>query len=180
VAVQQQVIPIKNEKPDLCTPCGGRCCRWAAGIYHPSQIFHGPNGTMKEMLDALSKSASVAHVEFKAISSSVEHDFEVGDWVSVPVVMPRHYHSPDVVFRMDVIGRCIHHGEEGCSLVYDNRPLECQTLEARDGGECGFPATFSRERDLLESWLPYRDFLHRFDEIYSRHPGKFQFKTRKK
>ena len=168
MAVQQRVMPIKNEKPDLCTPCGGRCCRWAAGVYHPTQIFHGPNGTMKEMLDALSNNASIGQVEFKAVSSSIEYDFGVGDWVSVPVVMPRHYHSPDIIFRTDVIGRCIHHGEKGCSLLYEKRPFECQTLEARADGECGLPTKFSRERDLLEAWLPYRDFLYRFDDICGR------------
>ena len=180
MATQQRIIAIKNEKPELCAPCGGRCCRWAAGIYHPSQVFSGPVGTMKEMLVALSKKASMAHVEFKAVSSSVEYDFEVGDWVSVPVVMPRLYHSPDIVFRMDVIGLCIHHDENGCSLTHEDRPLECQMLEARANDECGLPATFSRERDLLEAWLPYRDLLHRFDDIYHRQIYFDETKTPKK
>lgn len=161
--MQINIIPIKNERPDLCTPCGGRCCKSAPGIYHPDQIFKNGKPTFKDMLDAFSNNASVTWVEF------CRSDGTKGDWSdfeTVPVVAPRDAHSPDIRFRTSIWGKCIHLTDKGCSFEHQDRPLECRMLEAQPDMECGLPQTFDRVKDLLEQWLPYRDFMERFDEMY--------------
>ncbi len=163
--VSINVIPIKNERPDLCSPCGGQCCKRAPGIYHPSQIFKGETPTFKDLLDALSNKASITWVEFCRSGLSKE---DYSNFETVPVILPRDVHSPDIVFRSSIWGKCVHLTDIGCSFQHQDRPLECQMLEARPDRECGLPKTFDRVKDLLEQWLPYRDFMERFDDMYSR------------
>lgn len=163
--VSTNVIPIKNERPDLCSPCGGQCCKRAPGIYHPSQIFKGETPTFKDLLDALSNKASITWVEFCRSGLSKE---DYSNFETVPVILPRDVHSPDIVFRSSIWGKCVHLTDIGCSFQHQDRPLECQMLEARPEMNCGLPKTFDRVKDLLEQWLPYRDFMERFDDMYSR------------
>jgi len=150
--------PIRpNERPDLCGPCGGECCRARPGLESPDRFLAAPD-----------PAAALA----EALAS--------GDWVvvrqiGVPwedgVPPPREIRWREILcvrpatLAERAAGRaldggepspCAFLGETGCRLPFPSRPRMCQALEPAGGDDC--LASWDRG-DAARAWLPCQELV---------------------
>ena len=146
-----------NERPGLCGPCGGECCRTRPGAEAPERF-----------LAASDPAAALG----AALASG---DWVLAEHVGLPWVDGRppppeetrrilHYPRPATVAER---GRgkaapggepspCVFLDPHGCRLAFDERPRMCQALEPAGDGEC--TASWDRRSAAL-AWLPWQGLV---------------------
>lgn len=163
------VIPIKNENASTCSACGGDCCKWKPGIYHPNQLFKDSGR--------------------EAIKTRVHELLDSGDYVitwTTPIsessklissIQPRTaYYNGKLAIDSDGLGQCIHLTPTGCSQPFEQRPLECQSLVPQQSLEernCAHPKDSTLLSDLERAWGHYKGI---FDTIEDERWDKYSEK----
>ena len=153
-----KVIPIRsisaNEDQSTCSSCGGECCKWMPGMYHPEDLFSGMSDLQikQKILDMLqSNNTVVTHGEL--------------DNKRVYVLTPsagRHRSW----YNMDNFGTCANLSDSGCRLSAQDRPFECRTLVPNKDRKCKPSSDFNRDELLLE-WSIYDEVIEQvFDHFY--------------
>ena len=137
------VIPINNENKDLCSPCGGHCCKWSPGDYSPTQLGLD-TGNVKSKLSELIKQGK--HIFVRHSDGNQTY------WTMRPKTSLSKCRSG---FELDGLGRCIHLTESGCELAYDSRPLECQNL-IPSKEKCYYPEHWDYGVQIKQQWLRYK------------------------
>lgn len=163
----------RNETPDVCGPCGGECCKQLPGLYHPAQ-FGADLAGVYELL----KSGRAAIDNWDG--GEVYYTDDDGQRVTVdlehspayylrPAVKPHWQKQPSGiaswlfaaaagsggVFDQTWGGECVNLTDSGCSLSWDDRPVNCRGLVAKDGGRnCKTPAEFDKPA-LVVAWQPF-------------------------
>jgi hypothetical protein len=151
-------LPLEpNERPDLCGPCGGACCRTRPGLESPERFLAAPD-------PAAALAAGLASGEWVVVR-------QIGvPWVDgVP--------PPDEVRWREILclrpatvaeraagaalgggepSPCAFLGDAGCRLPFAGRPRMCQALEPSAGEEC--VASWDRG-DAARAWLPWQDLV---------------------
>jgi hypothetical protein len=148
-----------NENQELCSKCGGKCCKAYAGAYHPDDFNH-------ELTDAWLEDLVQGNQTYpngKPILVSI-------DWAEgvkgAPdgrgyFLRPRHI---DIDGEIGGIvdpswgAECYHLTATGCDLPFDERPYRCRLKEPSKCFEK--KDEFAEKNESMELWSPYWKKLH--------------------
>ena len=118
------------ENPEICRICGGSCCKWVPGAFHPSD-FAGEN--IEEIL----------------LTGIMDKKFVIKYTINEkPYVIPNTISGAE-------FGTCIFLTKTGCKLSYIKRPRECRMLEPSEG-QC---KAHSNKEECADGWSQYAQLL---------------------
>lgn len=165
--MNQKIIQIQNENKDICTPCGGQCCKSTPGTFMPNQILKGQSNQFEiinkmmddgliviNQIDVYNKDQPIAKLSYSFL-------------VLQPATSISKKWSTKTS-RGDNFGTCVNLTEKGCSLRFDERPYVCQQLIPIEGGKCHYDPKVNIDEKLFKAWEPHQQFLndlydHRWD-----------------
>jgi len=136
----------------MCSACGGKCCKHIAGSYWPED-FKEPI-TTDFILSLLNNG--------KFAIDWWEGDATGGDLDVTYFLRPRHKNEGAVNGSWG--GECINFTEGiGCSLSEENRPYQCRTLipNYKNGiVDCAdLPEDKAGKQDCAIAWYPYQSII---------------------
>lgn len=111
---------MSNENLNICSKCGGECCKLFPGFYYPDD-FRKRNGSLdwERILNLLT--SGLAQIDRW-------EDTEPVYFLRPKMVMKNDSHNG--IFSYPWGGDpCIHLTEYGCSLKYKQRPSQCRLLD---------------------------------------------------
>ena len=146
---------LNNERPEVCTTCGGKCCQNAPGGYFPSdfgdteaEIRAGVQAALLGGTAALSgyDEEPFVHPPIQGYEGIVQEVAVVSPFARLTGVYPK---SP-----------CANLTPAGCSLEFDRRPTQCRVLVPDPEGKvCRLPSSVSDEA-CREAWAPFLDLFN--------------------
>lgn len=128
-----------NETPNLCVGCG-LCCKNHAGWYHPEQVL--------DMLELL------AEDKLELLGKTIQID-AWDDSPPVYVLRPAHINSLGSNVDLSWSGSCVNHTDKGCSLSFETRPAQCQSLVVSADKKCKGSVTTETLKDIWEGYQIY-------------------------
>ncbi|HSN90133.1 MAG TPA: hypothetical protein VLS93_02800 [Anaeromyxobacteraceae bacterium] len=147
----------RNERPAVCGPCGGECCRTRPGVEAPGRFLGAPD-----------PAAALA----AALGSG---DWVLAEHVGVPWAEGQppppeersrilRYPRPATLAERGTgapapggePSPCVFLGPAGCRLAFEDRPRMCQALLPSPAGEC--EASWDRRSAAL-AWLPWQGLV---------------------
>ncbi|MCL2280295.1 hypothetical protein FWC31_00175 [Candidatus Saccharibacteria bacterium] len=144
--------PLSNENPELCSRCGGECCKHGGFAYAADDLaLQDKNGNLtteylRELLDGGKIQISYM-IYYNGLSSFI------------------------VEAAQSKEGVCKNLGEAGCNLAFDYRPAICRGFRPYPGGHInslgkGEPCRIDQyEKDRVRfSWRPYQEMLSMLHE----------------
>lgn len=150
------------ERPDLCAPCGGACCKRLPGASSPKDWGAPDRSMMRERLLLAIGSGRWALDWWEG-----EDEHEHAE-LRVDVFFPRPSPAGDEgdMLYPDDMGprwapltlRCTFLTPTGCELASAERPHECRALEPQPGG-IGCVAHAGDKAERAVEWAPYSDLL---------------------
>lgn len=157
-----------NENREMCSKCGGKCCKTYSGAYHPDDFKHElTDAWLQDLLEG-----NHTYTDGKPILVSI-------DWVEGVkggpdgrgyFLRPRHV-GGDIV-DPSWGASCCHLTETGCDLPFDERPWRCRL---REPSECiNDKMDTVEKRESVVPWRLYWKILHQFYLKYDKgtHTGK--------
>jgi Fe-S-cluster containining protein len=130
-----------NQNADLCTPCGGKCCKSIPGIYWPEDF-------------GSDRDAVIANVRVAIATGKTTLDYWEGKrklFYPRPAIKGKEGVAIDPSWG----GECTHLTAAGCALTWATRPAQCRSLEPRPRGACHSAAPFDSKYEAAKAWLPY-------------------------
>lgn len=138
-----------NENPEMCSKCGGRCCKGMPGIAMPEDFDMG-RGIEQELRAAIASGYWI----FDYL------DGENNTYFPRPATLET---VGKVVYGL-WLGTCAFLTDHGCALEFELRPHECRHLipKAMDGGKCkhGDIGTY----EYAKAWYEYQDMINKMIE----------------
>lgn len=121
-------LPVLNERPDICGPCGGQCCKQAPGISWPEELGSSPDEIYRGLVDRLRSGRWTIDV-YESLGA---------DWLHLRPAERGHENQP----RHNGWGACCTFlTAGGCELRHDDRPMQCRLYIPRittDGRACHY------------------------------------------
>jgi Fe-S-cluster containining protein len=134
-----------NEDKETCTKCGGECCKRYPGIIAPDDL----GATTR---DILSKCRELLR------TGGYQVDWWEGD-PNIYFVRPKIMdHRSGSVFSPSWGGSCYFLAYNGCTLLFEDRPLGCRVLvpnKETPGRGCVNPKEFATKWEFAVLWKPY-------------------------
>lgn len=141
-----------NERPDLCAPCGGKCCEIWPGIPHPEDLGAPDLDTLRASVSALLRSGRwvVDH------DASSWLDREPSAWYLRPAIRGTEGNQPPD-FEFDRSGPCTFLVDGRCE-IYEHRPRGCRLVvpSSRLPDGCKTPVGKIAQ---VDPWEPYESML---------------------
>lgn len=104
---------VSNERPDLCGPCGGLCCKNGPGIMDPADLGRDLKGAVKRLL--------------------ASGNYKVGREGGLLFLAPATTKATTAAFdEASPNVRCKLLTPTGCPLPFGQRPRQCRDLQAVD------------------------------------------------
>lgn len=148
----------KNEDLDLCSKCGGMCCKKCGCDYGIVDFEDRTYNGLKESLDKGDKSI-VAVLNFKPLKND--------RYIVDPVLYIRARNiNRCVVDLISMKTSCAELMENGCKYDYDHRPLGGRNLKPRELDEGGCYSIIPRI-DIMKQWIPYQKQLRKLVKYYT-------------
>lgn len=139
-----------NERPGICGPCGGQCCKNGPGRYHPDDF------------PVLADDLRLALATGRVCLDWWEGDFE-GFAGPVYYVRPAEKGHEGQLLHPGWEGECVNLTASGCALSFSSRPWQCRALVPKSGGrDCHYPEklpTDSYKAMGVRVWLPHQELL---------------------
>lgn len=134
-----------TENKELCTSCGGKCCKSFAGTCSPVDFEEMSYKHLKTILD----------------TGKYSIDWWEGK-KSTLFIRPRHKNSPivDPAWK----GECNFLASTGCELPYEKRPTQCKELIPMVSDKECYGETSKKE--LIFRWKPYQQILRKLELEY--------------
>lgn len=156
-----------NENKEICSKCGGECCKSYAGAYHPEDFNHElTDAWLEDLLEG-----NHAYPDGKPILVSIDWVEGVEDGPDGRGYFLRARHVGGGIVDPSWGAECYHLTETGCDLSFDERPWRCRL---KDPSECSkWRNGFSEKTESMEAWRQYWDKLHQFCLKYdeNKHTG---------
>lgn len=137
-----------NQNADLCTPCGGKCCKAIPGIYWPED-FGGDHDEV------------IANVRAAIAEGKTTLDY----WEGVTTddmyyVRPATKGMEGASIDPSEGGECTHLKATGCALTWAARPTQCRALEPKPGRKpstlaCEAPPAYATKLAAAKAWQGY-------------------------
>ena len=148
----------KNEDMDLCSKCGGMCCKKCGCDYGITDFYDRTYNGLKESLDKGDKSI-VAVLNFKPLKN--------GGNIIEPILYIRARNiNRGVVDLISMKTSCAELMESGCMYDYEHRPLGGRNLKPRELELGGCYPIISRI-DIMKQWVPYQKQLRKLVKHYT-------------
>lgn len=140
--------------PDLCGPCGGKCCKRAPGITSPDDWGAPDRAVMATRIEVALRSDKWAIDWWEETSELVETEY-----VRPAIAGMEGWHR-----HGSYGGRCTMLGVNGCGLVHDARPLGCRAVIPTQGPlpherHCGIDEAVGENQQQIARWTEYQDVL---------------------
>lgn len=148
-----------NENKELCSKCGGKCCKTYSGSYHPDDFNHPLTDAWLEDL----VEGNHTFPDGKPILVSIDWVEGVKDGPDGRgyFLRPRHVAADGKtggIVDPSWGAECYHLTETGCKLSFDERPWRCRL---KDPSECfKNGAKIAEKFESMEPWKPYWKTLH--------------------
>jgi len=138
-----------NENKNLCSECGGRCCKKMAGIIFPQQL--------KE-------------ITVNNLSKMIQDGYCFDYWEGNPTTDDENEEKTAYFLRakhkgyeFDVVdpswgGECVFLTEIGCKLDFYNRPFMCQALIPKEDYKCKISEEYTKQTASV-AWLPFNEII---------------------
>lgn len=139
-----------NEHPDICGPCGGKCCTIWPGIPHPEDLGAPDVEVLRETVQALLATGRWV----------VDHDAhgwlepDPAAWYLRPAMKGSEGKQPPWL-SFEGAGTCTFFSEGRCE-IYATRPRGCRALVPQVDTNCTAPLAKARQVDM---WEPYEAML---------------------
>ncbi len=149
-----------NQNKEMCSACGGWCCKRYPGLYSPEDIGEI---TVSKILDLLN-------------SGTFSIDYWIGGIYGrggdTPFLRPRKVGEPVIDKRSWGEIPCINLTETGCSLEFKHRPIQCRELVPNydflnKENNCSPADETNSKENLVKLWFPYRKILHQAVQKFS-------------
>lgn len=138
-----------NENREICSKCGGKCCKQCGGHYSPDDF------------DEISIEALKKRIDKGDISIDWwDGDVVCGDLYRTLYLRARHVGADKVDPSWG--GKCLHLKKDGCDLSFENRPLACRDLIPSEDKCIG---SYSKE-DCCKDWYKHQDILEALVDYY--------------
>lgn len=157
---QEDIIASDHKAPDICGPCGGKCCKRSPGSYLPSD-FSGYE-EFREM--ALNKKVLINHWEGYGDWDAT--NYRPG-WFVQPALKTPYSES---LFQPHWGGECSNLTLEGCSLPADKMPYQCRKLVPSKDNKCK-PEDASHDNYWVATqWESWYSWIYQIiEELESEH-----------
>ena len=147
------ILPVVGsyERPDLCGPCGGQCCKTAPGAALPEDFGVGTDEFESRIRSALATGRWA--IDWWEGDPRDDGDGELDE---------AYYLRPATVgdegrkFHGGWGGRCTFLGASGCE-IFDNRPSGCRGLEPVSTDKC--VVRRASKQDAAIAWIPFSSKL---------------------
>lgn len=136
------------ENKEICSKCGGSCCKTFPGCYYPED-FGLPGDFSK--LDAVLESDRVAIDWWEGDPREDKDEFE-----RVYFIRPAIKHARGSLYDQSV-GECVFLTKTGCELSGDERPTVCRNLEPKEEKPCITHGITCK--NAVMAWIPYQNKL---------------------
>ncbi len=133
-------------KPDLCGPCGGKCCQHYPGLAAPSDFGNDKFTIESNILAALETGRWTMEKVGKYVNNH---------YLTTLVVRPAMKGSEGRAYDNGFYGACTFHTANGCG-VFENRPFQCRSLEPKSDMGC---TQHAKQQDVGDLWEPYQSTL---------------------
>lgn len=143
------------ENKDICTKCGGKCCKTNPGVAYPEdfEMDKGP-----EKLQAAIKTGKWAIDWWEG---------DPGDGIDATAyfVRPAIKGHEGETYHPGWGGECTMLTKVGCSLEAKDRPKECRDLEPFDGDEDCIMHNSTGNKEAALVWRKHFNVLDSFKEL---------------
>ena len=139
---------LNNENKELCAVCGGKCCRHAACILHPTQVEISYQG----IKTLFKKGFCFDYWEGDIIDN--------GPLDKVYYMRGQHKAQEGKIVDASWGGECIFLTDMGCNLSWEERPFQGKSL-VPGADKCFLPETSSK-KILVLAWRKYQ---HQIEKI---------------
>lgn len=130
-----------NENKEVCSKCGGKCCKNVSGFYHPIDF------------DTI---ITKDFIKYLIDNENVVIDAYVSDDANLYFLRPR-VDTDDKFVSFTYGGKCIHLTESGCSKSFEDRPYGCKYLKPT---ECNDASKSFTKWDAAMAWSEYSDLIY--------------------
>lgn len=173
------MIPValaRNERPDVCGPCGGACCKRGPGTALPEDFGRTPRERLEGLREAILTRRYIIVALTPALHRVVHHEGAFAGFVKETYPRRLLYVRPRAVdeeglFSTKHEGTCSLLTPSGCGLAWEARPSGCRALVPNEEkpGACGYSPSlpvrewgaFTREYEAAQAWRSRWRFLHR-------------------
>lgn len=138
------------ENKELCSKCGGKCCKRMPGACFPEDFGLPWNQT--KLHEAL---ASGQYAIDWWIGDPREEENELDE---TRYVRPAIKGKAGKRYDQSCSGECVFLSKTGCMLEEDERPLNCQKLEPKKDGKCVLRDDADKQGAAI-AWIPYQHML---------------------
>jgi len=141
------------ERPDMCTPCAGNCCRQMPGSAMPHDFGDSP----EEILAGLTAKLKTGRWAIDWWEGDPRDEGDQ-DFSRSYYVRPAVRDGGRGLFDPSYGGPCTFHGAGGCE-IFDERPSGCRGLDPVPGPPIGCTVQHSSKQDCAIAWLPFHDLI---------------------
>lgn len=161
----------KNEIPEVCAKCGGKCCKQAPCHYATNDFddltYHGLKKIIKKLgyISILKMSGEVAEVCLDLFEYN-RPDFYVLR------VRTKGMGIATEAKKISEKDKCMMLTDHGCKLSYEERPYGAKMLIPREKQRC---MQLYGMDECTADWRPYQDVLRRLYRYFDRQQKIFNF-----
>lgn len=142
--------------PDVCVPCGGRCCKTAPGMAVPSDF--GPPDALKEALTEALRSGRW----------TIEAGPDTPGVVDGYIVRPAIKGDEGLSFSTRTFGECTFLDPVVGCLIFEKRPAQCRAVKPSKAGAC---KVVDPSYMILDAWQKHQDLLQELSVIAPERTG---------
>lgn len=153
--MQHDIILMDVQNADVCSACGGACCKAMPGGTHPADWGAPDVDTMRARLAAALDSGRYAIDWWEGDPRGLEYG-EPDHVDQGFYVRPATKGNEGRVYDASWGGECTFLTPTGCSMEHAARPLECRTLEPKYPMRC---EQHHGKHATAIAWLEYHDML---------------------
>lgn len=152
------VIVANTEAPDICGPCGGKCCKNIPGTTHPNEWGDDPEEIRSNIIAAIQS----GYWSADCWDGDPRDEVPDGEYLGKAMYIRPRRRGADV---WDMAWGwenkpCMFLGPEGCVREHDARPIECRGLVPDPTGptNCTPSKEFNKRTNAI-AWIPYQEFI---------------------
>lgn len=164
------------ERPDICGPCGGKCCQNAPGIASPEEFGAPDEAVMRQEIGDRLCTGRWALDWWEGDPRPEPERARDEDGNTESPSPPAYYLRPAVrghegaLYHPSWGGVCTFHGPTGCE-IFPDRPDGCRGLEPHAEGTRCLPRR-NDKRAAAVAWWPYRALLEEMAQIVGVNRGR--------
>lgn len=165
------IIVENNENVEMCSKCGGVCCKKYSGAYHPEDLNDGKPFTMESLEALITREEDPVSIDWYEDEDNLIDTLGRGYFIR-----PRHI-GGDIV-DPSWGASCINLTENGCKLPFEKRPAACKALIPKKSinDHCiSIADQMYPDKDVDDKliyygwWKDYQTMIHKLVKKYNKH-----------